>query len=172
MRIHSDTLTIDDLTEAARAIPGGHINITEHGSRKRDHAFEVNMFGDPGKDRHGIARSYYSNGGSYGANTGPYRALTWVEWGDWMVELLKIDPGAIIGSYVGQPGFLTDTWYVAGNRPARENAEVHKERWSRELYAAADRDKEAIRDPYAPQVERHTAFCRHNLRSNPEGSRR
>ena len=169
MRIHTKHLTADDLE---RLKPEGtYIEITEHGSRKRARAFKVKLYGEPGKDAHGITRKY-STGGAYGTTDGLYRALTWVEWGDWMVELFKIDPGAIIGSYVGQSGFLTDTWHAASHRPKREDAEFHQERWSRELYAADDRDKEVIRDPNAPQVERHAAFCRHNLRSNPEGSRR
>jgi hypothetical protein len=169
MRIHTKHLTADDLE---RLKPEGtYIEITEHGSRKRARAFEVKLYGEPGKDAHGITRKH-PTGGAYGTTDGLYRALTWVEWGDWMVELFKIDPGAIIGSYVGQSGFLPDTWHASVSRPERENAPTHQYRWERELYAAADRDREVIRDPNAPQVERHAAFCRHNLRSNPEGSRR
>lgn len=135
MRIHSDTLTSGDLREAARAIPGGHINITEHGSRKRDHAFEVNMFGDPGKDRHGITRRY-GTGGAYGQADGTHRALTWVEWGDWMVELFKIDPTAIIGSYDGAEDFCEQTYEAARWRSQFYDAAEHADRWYGELYYA------------------------------------
>jgi len=166
MRIHTKHLTRDDLVRAKPE--GSYIEITEHGSRKRDHAFEVKMYAEPGKDRHGITRSY-PTGGAYGSTDGTYRALTWVEWGDWMVELLKIDPGAIIGNYHGQVGFISDTYPAASFRPEREDAEAHQERWSQELYYWAERDKEIIRDHNRPTVERHAAFCRHNLRSNPSG---
>ena len=169
MRVHTDRLTADDLTRLRPA--GTIIELTPHGSRKRDHAFEVKMYGEPGKDVYGIARRH-PTGGAYGTTDGRYRALTWIEWGDWMVELFKIDPGAIIGRYEGAHDFVIWTQDLAYNRPDRENAVEHASGWADELWEAAETDKAVIRDLNRPGPERHEAFCRHNLRSNPEGSRR
>lgn len=131
MRIHTKHLTADDLE---RLKPEGtYIEFTEHGSRKREHAFEVKMYGEPGKDAHGITRSY-STGGAYGTTDGRYRALTWVEWGDWMVELLKIDPGAIIGSYDGADGFIEQTQDAAHWRSQFYDAAEHADRWAQDLH--------------------------------------
>lgn len=169
MRVHTKYLTADDLV---RLKPEGtYSEVTSHGSRKRDRAFEVKMVGEPGKDRHGITRRF-KTGGAYGTTDGRHRALTWVEWGDWMVELFKIDPGAIIGKYEGWREFCEWTYELAYSRPDRENAVEHATRWQNELWKAADEGKEVIRDLNNPASERHAAFCRHNLRSNPEGSRR
>lgn len=166
MRIHTKHLTRDDLVRAKPE--GSYIEITEHGSRKRDHAFEVKMYAEPGKDRHGITRRF-STGGAYGHTDGRHRALTWVEWGDWMVELFKIDPGAIIGKYEGWREFCDWTYELSFSRPDRENAVEHATRWRNELWEAAETDKAVIRDLNRPGPERHEAFCRHNLRSNPSG---
>ena len=169
MRIHTKYLTRDDLE---RLKPEGtYIELTPHGSRKRDHAFEVKMYGEPGKDRHGIARRS-STGGAYGTTDGRYRALTWIEWGDWMVELFKIDPGAIIGQYEGWRDFCDWTYELSFSRPDRENAVEHATRWQNELWEAAETDKAVIRDLNRPGPERHAAFCRRGLRGDPEGSRR
>lgn len=164
MRIHTDKLTPDHLTGAAADMPGVRQEIDLRGSRKRARAYEVKMVGKPGKDRHGITRMF-STGGAYGTADGIHRALTWVEWGDWMVELLKIDPGAIIGNYAGAHDFIIQTSEASYDRPERENAADHVERWSRELYAAAESDKQIMRDPYRPIEERRAAFRRQNVRS-------
>ena len=166
MRIHTKHLTRDDLVRAKPE--GSYIEITEHGSRKRDHAFEVKLYAEPGKDRHGITRRF-KTGGAYGTTDGRHRALTWVEWGDWMVELFKIDPGAIIGKYEGWREFCDWTYEAAHQRPDRENAVEHASGWADELWLAAKEDRETIRDRNLPREVRHAAFCRINLRSNPSG---
>lgn len=124
MRIHTDKLNPVHLDAACEGMPGVALGWTEHASRKRDRAFEVRMVGEPGKDRHGIARK---------RPVGRYRALTWVEWGDWMVELFKIDPGAIIGKYEGWREFCDWTYELSFSRPDRENAVEHATRWQNEL---------------------------------------
>lgn len=145
MRIHTDTLTKQDLW--AKLPDGCDLEVTSHGSRKRDHAFEVKIEARRGTDAHGIKRAYARNTGNRGADTyypSGYegyqtpvdewdRAATWVEWGDWMVELFKLDPRAIIGPYDGPDEFVRITQEYAPHRPARENAEAHADRWSTDL---------------------------------------
>ena len=130
MKIHTDTLTENDLY---RALPTGVYpeRLEAVGSRKRDHGFEVSLDTSGGADRHGIKRVYSRNSGMYGA-VSLTRAATYIEWGDWMIELFKIDPDAIIGQYSGLPDFLYQTTRMAPNRPARENAVEHAERWAKE----------------------------------------
>lgn len=134
MRIHTDKLTADDLYSA---VPSGcYLEISQKGSRKRDHAFEVGMSARPGSGAHGIKRSYPRNTGNCGSAGDFDRAATWVEWGDWMVALLKIDPNAIIGHYDGASDFVRVTTDYAVHRPAREDAPIHATRWSEELFYA------------------------------------
>lgn len=88
MRLHSDILTWNDLLTATRAagMRGVFMETSEHGSRIRDHAFEVKLTGNsprrpnggvrPGKDDH---------------------AATWDEWGMFLADLFKIDPGMVAG---------------------------------------------------------------------------
>jgi len=133
MRIHSDVLTSEDLY---RELPDGcYLEASTHGSRKRRQAFEVKIEAKPGVDAHGIKRCYAQNSGTYGASQDGYtRAATWIEWGDWMVALFKIDPSAIIGYYDGASDFVRQTHYAAPHRPDRENAEQHADRWSADLF--------------------------------------
>lgn len=138
MRIHSDKLEFSDLGLAAANAgfgPDVYYERTAHGSRKRAHAFDVSADADPGEDRHGIKRAFRCNTGTIGAQSGEYKALTWVEWGDWICQMFKIDPAAIIGSYDGAKDFVSQTTQMAPHRPARENAETHAARWADELDA-------------------------------------
>lgn len=136
MKILTDKLTERDLRDN---LPDGVIldRIEAKGSRKRDHGFLVKLAAIPGKDAHGITRKFAYNRGSMvdaGDTDGTYRALTWVEYGDWMFALFTIDPDAIIGSYEGLDDFLDQTYEAAYNRNPRENAVFHAERWSREAF--------------------------------------
>lgn len=150
MRIHSDILTEDDLRSAVASeinnnnytAATAYLEVSHHGSRKRDHAFEVHLYGDPGKDRHGIARRY-STGGAYGTTDGIYRALTWVEWGDVICRLFTIDPRAIIGSYDGFDDFMEQTQTYAPHRSQFYDAVEHANRWYEELYWEARARSEA-----------------------------
>lgn len=136
MRIHTDKLTAEDLY---RAVPRGcYLECIGRGSRKRDHAFEVGMSAAEGMDAHGIKRCYARNTGKWGGDDIEFaRAATWVEWGDWMVALFRIDPDAIIGHYNGADDFVATTTEYAPHRPARENATDHAARWAGELTAIA-----------------------------------
>jgi hypothetical protein len=109
---------------------GCYLECVQKGSRKRDHAFEVGMSAGYGTDAHGINRCFARNSGKYGSNGDGDRAATWVEWGDWMVALLELDPDAIIGHYDGAEEFTRITTDYAPHRPARENAPAHAERWA------------------------------------------
>lgn len=129
MKIHTDTLTMRDLYGA---VPEGvYLEAIQKGSRSRARAFEVHMSAEAGTDRHGIKRCYATNSGQYGA--GYDKAATYIEWGDWMVELFKIDPAAIIGPYERAEGFVEQTTRYAPHRPERESAPEHAERWAQTL---------------------------------------
>jgi hypothetical protein len=137
MQIHTDKLTARDLYRTAPA--GCFVEHVEHGSRSRRRRFDVGMSAAHGADAHGIARVYARNTGNRGADGygAPReivpRAATWVEWGDWIVALFKLDPGARIGHYESPASFIETTTEYAPSRPARENAPEHAARWAREL---------------------------------------
>lgn len=136
MRIHSDKLVKSDFGLAASNAgfgPDVYYERTEHGSRSRARAFELKIDAEPGTDRHGIKRAFSRNSGGQGAEQGPYKAATWVEWGDFIVELFKIDPNAIIGHYTSAEHFVEDTAKYAPYRPKRENAVEHAARWAESL---------------------------------------
>jgi hypothetical protein len=142
MIIHTDKLTESDLL---RTKPKGcFLEYEKRGSRSKAYAFKVGISAMPGKDAHGIARCYARNTGQYGGAGQGDRAATWVEWGDWMTELFKVDPDAVIGQYKGAHDFVLQTQAAAPYRPARENAEIHADRWSEEVFwAAKAREEEA-----------------------------
>lgn len=80
MRIHTDLLTPLDLYTAIDGMDRVRVDYTTHGSRSRDHAFEVRLTG-----------------------TSPYRtmdkqdnAATWDEWGVFMARLFAKDPRAVM----------------------------------------------------------------------------
>lgn len=87
MRLHTDSLTREDLLSAARHARVG-LAYTEHGSRKRDHAFEVTLTGES-KRR--------PNSGNYGADNNDY-AATWDQWGVFFAWLFDVDPAMVAGS--------------------------------------------------------------------------
>lgn len=77
MRIHADTLTYADLHTAAQRAQV-ELRVTRHGSRKRDHAFEVTLRG-MSKRR----PNFYDGDGSY--------AATWDQWGVFLASLFEAD---------------------------------------------------------------------------------
>lgn len=115
MRIHTDILTRHDLTVAMGELgPSVYLETTAHGSRKRDHAFEVTLTADDGWDSRGNKRRR-TNSGKIGA--GVYTAATWYEWGDFFAALFRVDPRAVIGPYDGLEDFEHQT---AQYNPARD----------------------------------------------------
>jgi hypothetical protein len=83
MRIHTDTLRYADVWEAARGLDLYPEILTEHGSRKRDHAFELQLSGSSTRM----------------AQSGEWKAATWDEWGALIGLLFKLDPNASMSYY-------------------------------------------------------------------------
>lgn len=88
MRIHSDTLTRQDFTEAAKAAGASivWIEFKEHGSRSRARAFTFHLAG---------SSSYR---GGWAGNNG-YNAATWDEWGIVFNHLFDVDALAHTGKW-------------------------------------------------------------------------
>lgn len=134
MRIHTDKLTFTEVHLAVLSRDGLYPELASKGSRKRDHAFELGIEAEPGEDEHGLNRSFARNSGTMGAAQGYGQAATWIEWGDILADLFKIDPDAICGPYNGRSDFVIQTQQQAPHRPNREDAERHADRWSEDLF--------------------------------------
>lgn len=94
MRIHTDTLTFNQVINAAMDMQDVYIDVTSHGSRKRDHAFELSVSAEPRKGRRP------RNTGNRGAGEGE-AAATWDEWGVIFARLFDIDPDMTCYAYDG-----------------------------------------------------------------------
>ena len=98
MRLHSDTLTRDDVYNATHAaqMTGVKADATQHGSRSKARAFEVHLTGTSFRR---------PNSGGWGATTDDdTHAATWDEWGMFLNYLYSIDPNMIVGS-PGRPTY-------------------------------------------------------------------
>lgn len=84
MRIHSDHITTGDIYTAARFARVDVVDLAEHGSRKRDHAFNVKLEGESRRR---------PNGGASGRDYASGYAATWDQWGVFLAILFDIDPG-------------------------------------------------------------------------------
>lgn len=93
MRIHSDTLTSLNVYEAAR-IARAEVEVTSHGSRSRNHAFNVTLTGES-KRR--------PNSGKRGA--GDDYAATWDQWGVFLAMLFALDPTMVTPYYADADEF-------------------------------------------------------------------
>ena len=98
MRIHTDTLTYADMHRAARDLPEVFVTVTPHGSRKRDHAWELVLSAAPRKGRR------HRNNGRTGADTFEAAAY-WDEWGIVLSNLFRIDPNMTCWAYDGAKDF-------------------------------------------------------------------
>lgn len=117
MRIHTDKITAQDIRRLA---PDGTTpEIVQHGSRKRLRAFRVTLSTAGGTDRHGNKRCYARRTGQPGSAGETARAATWLEWGDLVAALYKLDPDAIISPYAGVDDFLRQTARVKAWRPEK-----------------------------------------------------
>lgn len=85
MRIHSDTLTRQDFTEAAKRAGAGIIELTEHGSHSRARAFKFYLRG------HSTYRTQQGDRDDY--------AATWDEWGIVFNHLFDVDALAHTGKW-------------------------------------------------------------------------
>ena len=79
MRIHANTLTTSEIYKAARIARVEIEHLTEHGSRKRAHAFEVKLSGE--------SRRRPNNNGAHG----DVFAATWDQWGVFLACLFDAD---------------------------------------------------------------------------------
>ena len=78
MRFHTDTLTHDDIYAAARVAQVSVETSSRHGSRSRDHAFEISLRGNSRR-----RPNFYNGDGQY--------AATWDQWGVFIAFLFKCD---------------------------------------------------------------------------------
>lgn len=131
MRLHTDILAPSDIYRAVTAagMTGVHVEATRHGSRARDHAFEVHLTG---------TSSRRPNGGNYGAGAG--YAATWDEWGMFLAALFELDPQAIAGTpgrptYASGETFHAATWdrFKSLTAPHQHGGSGHK--WTRDGYS-------------------------------------
>lgn len=113
MRIHTNTLTIDDVYSATATLPGVYVTVSQHGSRSHARAFEVSLEGN----------GYRKNTGTHGA--GDEIGATWDEWGVFIARLFEVDPEALFGTpkyptYQNAYHFhmLTDDRFLEGNMPS------------------------------------------------------
>jgi len=103
MRIHTNTLGAADLMAAVeRAGAAVTMTYSRHGSRSHAYAYDVTLRG---------SSSRRPNGGNRGANSDAY-AATWDEWGMFLGELFRRDPGAVVPRvYAGAEHFRWATDY-------------------------------------------------------------
>lgn len=104
MRIHSDKITEADLRAAASAARAT-LTFSCHGSRKRDHAFEVTLRGEskrrPNSGKRGAADEY---------------AATWDQWGVFLGALFETDRDMTSPYYDGRGEFEFKTnWRFEGS---------------------------------------------------------
>lgn len=90
MRLHTDTLTRADLAAAVEraGLRPGNLTVTEHGSRSHTRAWNVYLTGTSSR------RTNSSSGTE--AHAG--HAATWDEWGMFLADLYRRDPGMVAGS--------------------------------------------------------------------------
>lgn len=122
MRIHSDTLTSDQIRGCIENDPrfdgsGASIwRLNVHGSRSRARAFEVRIGANAGKDIHGKTRRPCMGSTDwhpfYAPENYTEKALTYAEWGFFIASLFVLDENAIVGPYKGADDFYrqTDRW--------------------------------------------------------------
>lgn len=93
MRLHTNSLTASDLWAAAR-IAEVDLELTTHGSRSRDHAFNVTLRGNsnrrPNTGRSGSADEF---------------AATWDQWGVFLAELFDRDNTLVAAHYTDADTF-------------------------------------------------------------------
>lgn len=100
MRIHTDTLSISDIYRAARFARADVVKANHHGSRSRDHAFDVNLEGESRRR---------PNSGASGATYASGYAATWDQWGVFLSILFDLDPNMVTPYYADRDEFNTRT---------------------------------------------------------------
>lgn len=89
MRIHTDTLTASDMTDAAGIARVQFSRFTDHGSRSRARSFDVLLTGESRRR---------PNSGDRGRSGDDY-AATWDQWGVFLAVLFDRDPKMVTLSY-------------------------------------------------------------------------
>lgn len=105
MKIHSDSLTFNDINRAtsAHGMRGVDADVNISGSRSRTHRFDVKLSGTSNRAQN-AGTTRYANRGSDAE-----RAATFDEWGMFIDFLFLCDEGAIIGQYKGYEHFKACT---------------------------------------------------------------
>jgi hypothetical protein len=118
MNLHTDTLTEQDLHDAAKIAGVSFDRLARKGSRSHDHKFDVLLTGSGSR-----------NGGYY---TRDLPGATWDEWGIFLNVLFERDPAMITyGAYRNREHFR---WATGDRYDTLIPAEQHrKHRW--EYYA-------------------------------------
>jgi len=108
MRLHvSRGITEETVRHAAQKAGATLEHLSEHGSRKAAHAFEVHLTG---------ASNHRPNSGNYGA--GDAYAATWDQWGVFLSALYALDPDMTCWAYKDVGDFNWQTAYrFAYGRP-------------------------------------------------------
>lgn len=125
MRIHSNTLHPSDFYKAVSNLPGVSVDVSKHGSRARNVAYEIRLTGTS-------TRRTMDNSD---------QAATWDEWGVFFANLFALDAHALAGSvkypaYDGSSDFHRQT----GNRfkALTIPADTHQQhRWEFDGFAQA-----------------------------------
>ena len=138
MRIHTDTLTSTDIYAATRAagMTGVSATFTSHGSRKRDHAFNVNLTGTSSRPL---------NTGKYGADQSGDTAATWDEWGMFLAALYAVDPDMDATYYADAADFHRQTGDRFLNLTAPYQHENHNWVYDANIIGQACKSCEAVR---------------------------
>ena len=110
MRIHSDFIEEVDVRKAARLAGVSFTRFGLHGSRKRDHAFDVILTGSSPRRQN--------------SNDCPDFAATWDEWGAFLGHLFGLDPHAVTPYYESGEHFdwATGGQYRGGVLPDRHKS--------------------------------------------------
>jgi hypothetical protein len=118
MRLHSDILTrtavLAALNLASHDTPEDHFGVMisdliDHGSRIRDHAFEIALEGYG--ERHTRARAWGVPQRGKGDQTYTARAASYDDWGYFIARIFDKDPAAVFGPYKGRDDFDAQTRY-------------------------------------------------------------
>lgn len=111
MRIHTK-LEEQDIYQAAGEVPVGVLRVALHRSRSHDRAFDVIL--------HGSGRL----GGQWGSHD--YRSAMWDEWGLFLGNLYRKDPGIKAGeAYVSAEHFH----WATGARFTAKAVKLHQHKW-------------------------------------------
>lgn len=129
MRLHTDTLNDFDFYLAARVARVEFSKFSRHGSRSRDHAFDVTLTGESRR------RPNAGIGSGDHIGTDDY-AATWDQWGVFLSVLFDLDPSMTSRYYTDREHFhdrTADRFNPGGilpGRPTREQVETPGHAWS------------------------------------------